>query len=61
MKTIARTADDLVGSYRTFGEYGPLYQVIRKLSNEKVRILVVSTGEELDYLVERAINDPEAD
>jgi hypothetical protein len=61
MKTLARTADDLVGTYRTLGEFGPLYKVVRKISETKVHILVIGTDEELDYLVERALTDPEAD
>jgi Family of unknown function (DUF5397) len=61
MKTLARTADDLIGTFRTFGEFGPLYQVVGKIDDTKVHILVIPTGEELDYLVERALTDPEAD
>ena len=53
--------DDLRGSYRTFGTDGPLYKVIGKTSETKVRIVVVESGEELDYLVERALRDPEAE
>lgn len=61
MKTLARTADDLVRSYRTFGEYGPLYEVVSKVSELKVHIRVIESGEELDYSVDKALNDPEAD
>ena len=61
MKILARTADDLLGSYRTFGADGPLYKVIDKAGETKVRIVVVESGEELDYLVERALRDPEAE
>ena len=61
MKTHACTADDLVGSYRTFGELGPVYRILRRSSDTKVRVLVIESGEELDYLVERALNDPEAE
>lgn len=61
MKTIAKTADDLLGSLRRFGAEGPVYQVTGKASTEKVHILVIETGEELDYSVEKALQDPEAD
>ena len=61
MKTLARNINDLIGTFRTFGEVGPLYQVLKKVSDTRVHIIVVGTGEELDYLVERALNDPEAD
>ena len=61
MKILARTADDLLGSYRTFGTDGPLYKVIGKTGETKVRIVVVESGEELDYLIERALRDPEAE
>ena len=61
MKTLARATDDLVGTYRTFGEDGPVYQVLQKLDERAVRIVVVETGEELDYPAEQARTDPEAE
>lgn len=61
MKTLARTADDLVRTFRTFGEYGPLYEVVSKVSDSHVHIRVVESGEELDYSVEKALSDPEAE
>lgn len=61
MKTAPTCADDLVGTYRTFGACGPLYEVKRKVSDKLVHIVVIESGEELDYAVERALNDPEAD
>ena len=56
----ALTATDLIGSYRTFGEFGPLYQVISKRDEQRVHVLVVESGEELDYSIQQALNDPEA-
>jgi hypothetical protein len=50
----------LVGTYRTFGAEGPLYKITAKVGETKVRIVVVESGEELDYLIERALRDPEA-
>ena len=61
MKTLARTVDDLVGTYRTFGVEGPVYQVLRKVNETTVRVVVVATGEELNYSAEQARNDPEAE
>ena len=45
METLALNADDLVGSFRTFGELGPLYKVLRKAEDAKVHIVVVETGQ----------------
>ncbi|MFZ4767136.1 MAG: DUF5397 family protein [Roseimicrobium sp.] len=61
MKTLARTVDDLIGTYRTFGPYGPLYEVKSKISETLVHVVVIESNEELDYATERALNDPEAD
>lgn len=61
MKTAACTTDDLIGTFRSFGADGPVYEVIRKVGEEKVHVIVVQTGEELDYLVSRALKDPEVD
>ena len=61
MKTLARTADELVGTYRTFGAVGPAYQVLHKLDERTVRVRVVETGEELDYPAQQSLDDPEAE
>ena len=61
MNMLARTADDLIGTYRMFGADGPVYRVIGKAGEGKVRIVVVESGEELDYLLARALSDPEAE
>jgi len=61
MKTLANTADALVGTYRAFGPEGPVYHVLRKLDDAKVRVCIVESGEELDYLVQQALDDPEAE
>jgi hypothetical protein len=55
MKTLARNADELVGTYRTFGGEGPVYRVLRKLDGDRVRVQVVESGEELDYAVQKAL------
>ena len=61
MKMLAPTADRLIGTFRTFGAGGPVYRVTGKAGETKVRIVVVESGEELDYLLERALKDPEAE
>ncbi len=53
------SANDLVGTYRTFGEYGPAYQVVGTVNGQKVHVLVLQTGEELDYPTEQAAKDPQ--
>ena len=52
-----RAAAELVGTFRSFGEYGPTYQVVSTVNGGKVHV-VVQTGEELDYPVEQALQDP---
>ncbi len=51
-------ASDLVGSFRTFGDYGPVYQVVRAVNERTVHVLVVQTGEEIDYPADQAFDDP---
>ncbi len=61
MNTLTITPAELVGTYRTFGEYGPLYRVEAVVNEAQVRVIVVETGEMLDYPVDQALNDPEAE
>jgi hypothetical protein len=51
---------ELVGTYRTFGVEGPLYEVQREVDQDTFHILVIHSGEELDYAVKDAVADPEA-
>jgi hypothetical protein len=53
----------LVGSVRRFGLEGPMYEVIGVSSRgetdePRVRIVVVESGEELDYPVADLLADP---
>lgn len=55
--------DDIIGSFRTFGPVGPVYEVLRITEPSTgpdvlVHIRVVESGEELDYPIRDAINDP---
>ena len=58
--TSPKTAADLVGTFRTFGDYGPAYQVVSTVNGQKVHVVVVQTGEEPDYPAEQALSDPES-
>ena len=60
MSTESSVVNELVGTYRTFGEHGPLYEVQRQVDEHTVHIIVIQSGEELDYEVMEAIADPEA-
>ena len=55
-----QTAADLVGSFRSLGDYGPVYQVVGTVNGRHLHVRVVQTGEELDYPVDQALEDPEA-
>lgn len=63
MKTLVATqpATHLVGSFRTFGAFGPVYQVVGPVNGEKVHVVVVQSGEELDYPTAQALQDPETE
>lgn len=48
----------LVGSFRTIGETGPLYEVLSVSSPGELRIEVVHSGEIVDYPTKEAAEDP---
>ncbi len=59
-------AEDVVGSVRAFGEYGPMYEVTGvatpSASGEvMVSIVVIQSGETLDYELEAVLADCEVD
>ncbi|MNL42614.1 hypothetical protein D3C87_1650790 [compost metagenome] len=52
-----------VGTYRRFGRTGPVYEVKAFLREEAsgdalMRIVIPSTGEELDYPLSQILEDP---
>jgi hypothetical protein len=56
---------DLVGTYRTFGSYGPTYEVTRVLreidEGDTVLLLtVLETGEQVEALYSHIVQDPGA-
>jgi hypothetical protein len=53
----------LVGTWRRFGLYGPVYEIIgggkeSAGGDQLVRVRVVETGEELDYRLAEILDDP---
>jgi hypothetical protein len=52
-----------VGTFKTFGEYGPMYEVLgpapRGTKGEMVAIRVFHSGEELDYPLADVLEDPD--
>ncbi len=55
--------NSLIGSWRHFGETGPAYEVIAlgpltpDGTDRSVRIRLAETGEEVDYLLSKLIDD----
>ena len=52
------TADKLVGTYHTIGDYGPVYQVLRIVDSTHARIVLLETDEEVTYAIENILLDP---
>ena len=55
--------DALVGTFRTFGRAGPVYEILQITEpssgpSVKLRIRAVESGEELDYALSDALDDP---
>ena len=64
-RNIVMPLDDLIGSFRRFGERGPVYQVISVAegvigADAELKIRVVESGEELDYSLRDVLGDPVA-
>jgi hypothetical protein len=58
-------APQMIGQFRTFGFFGPTYQVLEPIKKNNqgdwmLRIQVVETGEETEYPYTQAKDDPEA-
>jgi hypothetical protein len=54
---------DVIGSIRTFGPYGPMYEVTgmappNEDGEPMVSLLVIESGETLDYELEAVLEDP---
>jgi Family of unknown function (DUF5397) len=55
--------DSIIGTFRTFGKVGPVYEILSvgepsSGSDVVVQIRVVESGERLDYLLSEALDDP---
>lgn len=55
-----------LGKFRRFGAVGPTYEILginQELTNgdKLLRVRVLESGEEVDYLLSHALQDPEAD
>ncbi len=58
-------APELIGGFKTFGPFGPAYQVvgpIRRLADGDwlVRVRLLETGEETEYRYAHLVDDPKA-
>lgn len=56
---------NLLGMYKTFGVFGPAYQVIKPIrelpgGDWVVLVQVLETGEETEYCYSHLIDDPKA-
>ena len=53
-------SEKLIGTFRRFG-IGLAYKILRQASESHARVLVLESGEELDYSVADILKDPLAD
>jgi hypothetical protein len=58
-------AQDLIGTFRTFGPAGPAYQVMAPLQplpngDWMVRVRILESGEDAEYRYTDLLEDPEA-
>ena len=51
----------VIGDVRRFGPVGPAYEVVDVRTNGDVRIVVIETGERLDYAQGEYLADPVAE
>jgi len=51
----------LVGTFRTFGEFGPVYECLRIVAADMLQVRVVESGADVDYPIQSAMDDPIAD
>ena len=60
LSTSQHEGADLVGTVHRIGDVGPPYKIVSVAGPGRVRIVVLDSGETLDYPVSDARNDPEA-
>jgi hypothetical protein len=66
MNALPPQSQALIGTFRRFGEVGPVYQVTghagpRLTGEQMLHIQVTESGEELDYKLNDFLDDPLAD
>ncbi len=65
MATLTQSAAVPTGTIKQFGPFGPEYEVLQEAGPENgrrmARIVLVRTGEELDYPLDSILSDQEAD
>ena len=63
MTTVIET-DVPIGKIKSFGKYGPQYEIIREIRRDVdktiIEIRMVATGEEAEYELSKAMADPDA-
>lgn len=64
-RVLTVSLDSIIGSFRTFGRNGPVYEVLRAIEpaagdHVMLRVCVIESGEELDYPLSDALDDPVA-
>ena len=50
--------EEIIGSYRRFGNEGVVYQILDAVDEDTLKIRVLETEEETEYPLENAIKDP---
>jgi hypothetical protein len=64
MATLSQPVAVPVGAIKQFGPWGPEYEVLAEATprgdKRMARIVIVRTGEELDYPMEHILQEPEA-
>ncbi len=63
MDTVQLDVNALLGTWRRFGVAGPVYEIIgigntKNNVDQTMRIRVIESGEELDYLLSSVLDDP---
>lgn len=62
-RQLTLSLDTILGSFRTFGRLGPVYEILNINGPQtgpdvRLRVRVVASGEELDYPLAAALDDP---
>ena len=50
--------NNIIGTYRRFGDAGVVYQILDMLSDDTVKIRVLETDEETSYPLSKVLTDP---